>query len=134
MDLDAHGGRNGGPAAYLKNKTATPASYGTIAQNASPGPYLGKRIRLSAYLKTDAAKEGALWIVVHDEDLNKGSGANGESTGKVLKGTQGWTQIAHIVDIPTTTKAVSFGIDSEGAGTVWVDGFQIEVLGPAQDH
>lgn len=131
MRLDEKGGRNGGPAAYLKSKVANPNSYGTIAQNASAQPYLGKRIRLSAYLKCQDAKQGELWIVVNDKDPDKNSGANAETTGKKIQGTTGWTKIEYVLDIPKSTQMISFGISSEGPGTVWTDGFKIEVIGNA---
>ncbi|MBC8134555.1 MAG: M56 family metallopeptidase, partial [Fibrella sp.] len=132
MTLAKGGGRNGNDAACLKSQVPTPRSYGTIAQNAAPGAFRGKRIRLSAYLKSENAKAGDLWIVVADKDPNKGGGANGEASGKMIRGTQGWTRFEHVVDVPESTRMLSFGISSEGPGTVWVDGFTIEIIGPAQ--
>lgn len=132
LGLSKGSGRSGGSAAYLKNKVVKPRSYGTIAQNASAADYRGKRIRLSTYLKSKSAKEGALWIVVVDKDPNKSIGLNGTTTGKVIRGNQDWTRFEHIINIPATTQALSFGISSEGKGTVWADGFKIEVLGPAE--
>ena len=127
-----HGGRDGRPAAFLKTKVAKPTGYGTIMQNASPKQYLGKRIRFSAYLKGADAGQGELWMVLHDAKPGNSDAWNAQSTGKIISGTTKWTKIEHIIDIPTTTKALSFGISSEGTGTVWVDGFTFEILGPAQ--
>lgn len=132
MDISPKGGRTGGPAAYLKNKVARPKTYGTIAQNASPKQYLGKRIRFSAYLKTENADQGELWIVVSDTNPEKSDGRNADSTGKTIKGTKDWTKFEYEIDIPKTTEGLSFGISSTGKGTVWVDGFQIEVLGDSR--
>ena len=126
-----HGGRDNRPAAFLKAKSAKTTSYGTILQNASPKTYLGKRIRFSAYLKSEDAGQGELWIVVHDAKPENSDAWNAESTGKTLSGTTPWTKIEHVIDIPATTKMLFFGIASTGKGTVWVDGFDIEILGPA---
>jgi len=51
-----------------------------------------------------------------------------KSNGKIVHGTQGWAPFEQVIDIPTTTTMISFGISSQGKGTVWVDGFQIEVV------
>lgn len=132
MSMATKAGRSGGPAAYLKNKVANPKTYGTIGQNAAPKQYLGKRVRFSAYLKTENADMGELWIVVSDKDPEKGDAWNAETTGKTVKGTKDWTKISYEIDIPKTTDGLSFGISSTGKGTVWVDGFQFEILGPSQ--
>ena len=131
MGFAKHGGRDNRPAAFLKTKAAKPAGYGTIMQNASPKSYLGKRIRFSAYLKGEDAGQGELWMVVADAKPERTDAWNAESTGKILVGTTKWTKIEHIIDVPVTTKMLSFGIASTGKGTVWVDGFAIEIIGSA---
>ena len=132
LTLLAHGGRNGSAAILLKCAVKKPEEYGTIGQNAAPALYRGKRIRFSAYLETESANSAELWMVVQDKIPDHTAAWNADSTGKVIRGTNGWKKIDYIIDIPETATTLSYGISLTGTGKVRVDGFQIEVLGPAQ--
>jgi hypothetical protein len=57
-----HGGRASG---YVKAITNDLHGFGTLMQTAAPGQYLGKRVRLSAFVKAEMVSDWAgLWLRV----------------------------------------------------------------------
>jgi beta-lactamase regulating signal transducer with metallopeptidase domain len=131
IGLDAAGRRSGQPSAWLKSIVEKPQSYGTLMQNFSAEKYRGKRLRYSAWLRTQAqgpqsGEEGAgLWIVLHDDK----HGAAWNMTAHPIQGTTGWKRYTWVLDVPPAAKFLSFGIDLTGKGKVWVDDFRFELVG-----
>src|SRR5437868_11085811 len=61
-DLATH---SGDPSAYLKAKQPTVEGFGTLMQSFRADHYWGKRVRFSAFLKTEGAQRWAgLWMRV----------------------------------------------------------------------
>jgi hypothetical protein len=56
MNLAAHDGR---PSAYLKAQNPVVQGFGTLMQNFRADHYLGKRVRFSAFVKTERAQNWA---------------------------------------------------------------------------
>src|SRR5215203_718625 len=59
MGLEKGAGQDGKNAATIKSLEQTIEGFGTLMQNCSPANYLGKRVRMSGYLKTKDAVKGA---------------------------------------------------------------------------
>src|SRR5262245_64279874 len=51
-----HGGKG---SAYLASKTATPKGFGTLMSQFVPNEYLGKRVRLTAWVRSEKVDEWA---------------------------------------------------------------------------
>src|SRR5690242_9926452 len=63
--VDAQTVYGGQPSAYLKSKSAAIEGFGTLMQSFSAEEYLGKRIRYSAFVKTDSVQDWTgLWLRV----------------------------------------------------------------------
>ena len=127
IGIPKNGRLPGKRSATLMSTVEKPQSYGTLMQNFQPGEeYRGKRIRLSAYLRTqEVAKEAGLWIVIYDKKHPEGR--NMEKA--PIKGTTDWTRYEWVLDVPDTAQMISFGIDLTGRGKVGVDHFKIEAVG-----
>ncbi|MBS2008698.1 MAG: hypothetical protein JST01_16740 [Cyanobacteria bacterium SZAS TMP-1] len=53
-------------SAYIKHAVEQPEEFGTLMQEMSPKNYLGKRLRMSAWLKTEQVQFWAsLWMSVY---------------------------------------------------------------------
>jgi hypothetical protein len=48
---------------------------------------------------------------------------------RLVTGTTGWEKFQVILDVPPDSDQIAFGVLLKGAGIVWVDDFQFEVVG-----
>jgi beta-lactamase regulating signal transducer with metallopeptidase domain len=120
------GGRqSGSPAGYIYNLVEKPKSYGTFAQNADAAAFHGKRVRYSAYIKTENTDAGGFWVVIHSEKEPGGFNKMGDP----IKGTTDWTRYEYVFDVPKDTEIVSFGADLNGKGKLWISDIKWEVVG-----
>ena len=95
-------------------------------------PYLGNRVRMTGYIKTEGIPTGTsgatLWLRFDGPKIVRL--ANGiDPTDRSLKGTQDFTKFEHVVDVPeTATGKAVFGAILNGEGTLWVGGVTFEVV------
>jgi RNA polymerase sigma factor (sigma-70 family) len=96
-----------------------------------PEPYLGKRVRVSAWLKADhVSVVSGLWIRMIGANFQKISeeGNWGQwATAKPIKGTGGWTHFVCEADVPPDTQCIRSGLIHNGTGTMWMDDFKFEL-------
>lgn len=63
MGMDPKGGKSGKACAFIRGRAADPQGFGTLMQMFDAGEYLGKRLRLSASVKSAGiTKSAALWM------------------------------------------------------------------------
>jgi hypothetical protein len=123
-----HGGRASG---YVKAITKELHGFGTLMQTAGPAQYLGKRVRLSAFVKAQMVTDWAgLWLRVDGpvEGNQPKILAFDNMQGRPLKGTIDWTRVEIVLDVPTEAKDIAFGILLSRDGQVWLDDLKFEVV------
>jgi hypothetical protein len=123
-----HGGRASG---YVKAITKELHGFGTLMQTAGPAQYLGKRVRLSAFVKAQMVTDWAgLWLRVDGpvEGNQPKILAFDNMQGHPLKGTIDWTRVEIVLDVPTEAKDIAFGILLSRDGQVWLDDLKFEVV------
>ncbi|OWR31715.1 AraC family transcriptional regulator [Saccharibacillus sp. O23] len=127
MGIDRKEAHRGTGSGYLKSVLSeSPEQFGTMMQAFRADDYRGKRLRLSAFVKTREVDPGfaALWMRVDSADgdvLQFDNMAN-----RPLTGTSEWNHYAIVLDIPTSSDSISFGALLSGSGQIWVDGFSFE--------
>jgi hypothetical protein len=116
---------NGHSSAVLKRVRAGDG-FGTLMQDIRAEHYAGKRLRFSAFIKTEEAKSAGLWMRV-----DKGSSVLefDNMQDRPLIGTSGWQRYSVVLDVPTEATGVYFGILLSGSGTVWINSGNLEVVG-----
>jgi hypothetical protein len=117
---------------YSGSITATRESRrpGILFQAADATPLRGKRVELSADMRTRGATNGAgLWLRGDDGqgnlvafDYQKLS--NDPAPGGDIE----WSTHHVVLDIPDDARLVSFGLSLSGSGQVWFDNVRIEVV------
>ncbi len=106
--------------------------FGTLMQTFLAGGYLGKRIMLSASLKTEAVEGAAtLWLRVDGAQGKVLNFDNMEARAAdgVLRGTNGWTTRRIVLDIEEGAEVINFGFYLRGAGSVWARDFDLAEVG-----
>lgn len=123
-----HGGRFSG---YVKAAGNDLHGFGTLMQTVAPGQYLGKRVRLSAFVKADRVTDWAgVWLRVDGpvEGNQPKVLAFDNMQGRPIKGTADWARIEIVLDVPSEAKDMAFGILLSRDGEVWLDDLKFEVV------
>ena len=97
---------------------------------ASVSRYRGKRVRLSAWLKTAAVtRHAGLWFRVDGPDQDPQHAlAFDAMANHPTWGTTDWHRCDLVFDVPPEAADVAFGVHLSGPGTIWADDFKIEVV------
>jgi hypothetical protein len=129
--VDAQARHNGHPSAYLKAKKPAIEGFGTLMQDFRANEYVGKRVRFSAFVKSqDLESWAGLWMRV-----DQGEGATPQvlafdnMSTRPIKGTADWTNYAVVLDVPDSATAIFFGVMVNGSGSVWISDLKVETVG-----
>jgi len=124
---DERAAYNGHPSAYLKSKESVADGFGTLMQDFSAEKYAGKRVRLSAFAKSEDVEDWAgLWMRV---DKGSQSVAFDNMQDRPIKGTTGWKAYEVVLDVPQDATGIFFGVLLTKTGTVWLNSVKFEVVG-----
>jgi hypothetical protein len=130
MGLDTSVRHTGRASAFIEAKGKEPSGFGTLMQMADPGNLKGKRVRLSAYVKSERVEDWAgLWFRVDGDARSNAFLAFDNMQDRPIKGTGDWTRVFIVLDVSQEAKALAFGILLNGTGRVWIDDLKFEVVG-----
>ena len=130
---------NGLPSVYIRSKEGVKTTgFGSMMQDFSATQYIGKRVRLSGYLKSDSVTSwGGLWMRVDDAHQTK----NGYPAGvafdnmhdglkdRSIKGTTNWQNYSVVLDVPEGATGIYIGFLVDGPGTLWLNSVKVEIVG-----
>jgi hypothetical protein len=120
--------RAGAPSAYVKSAEST-GGFGGMMQTIDAQAYHGKRLRLSAWIKTREVAAGAhLWFRV-DGPIQGKSLQFDNMDGRAPKGNTDWAQYSVVLDVPPEATALAYGIFLMESGQMWVSDLKFEEVG-----
>ena len=129
MGLDTtekHGGK-AGAFIRLRRYLFRSDGFGALEQIIKADNYRGRRVRLSAYVKTEEVEEYAgVWMRVNGEGRILGYD---NMSNRPITGTTDWQKYEVVLDVPETSTTIAFGILLRGAGRAWADDFRLESVG-----
>lgn len=118
---------DGKPSQSLACAAQDPNGFGTIMQGFVPTQYLGKRVRMSAWVKTAKVSGWAgLWMRVDgapDTTL-----AFDNMAQRPIKGNTDWTRYEVVLDVASGAKNLAFGLLLGGTGQAWLNDLKFEVV------
>lgn len=119
--LDSTVRHEGRPCAYLRSVKPDAAKRAVVMQSILTERYRGKRVRLTAWVRSVKPNAG-LWmrIVPYDRDQTF-------AYGRHLAQPE-WTRGAVVLDVPVEAHRIMFGLFLEGAGQAWISQAQFEVV------
>jgi len=88
---------------------------------------VGKRIRMSAFVKVDRVVHAGIWLRI--------DAADGDTVGfdnmddRPIAGTSDWTRFDVVVDVPPDAVRLAYGILLIGEGHAWIDDVTFETVG-----
>ncbi|MER2106073.1 MAG: AraC family transcriptional regulator [Solibacillus sp.] len=115
----------GSKSGYLGSALATEEGhFGTMMQVFSAKNWLGKRMKMSCFLKTKDAMKCGAWcrIDTKNGDLVQFDNMDNRS----IHGTTDWNYYSIVLDVPEESAAIHFGVLLVGSGEVWIDGITFE--------
>lgn len=128
MVLDQIDGRQGKNAATIKSIDKNIDGFGTLMQQSKPDKFLGKRIKMTGYLKSENVSDWAgLWLRV-DQAGSQQSLSFDNMQDRAIKGTKDWTKYEIILDVPTNASMLAFGALLSGTGQIWFDNITFEIV------
>jgi hypothetical protein len=124
----------GHPSVSISSKKPDPTGFAGFNQSISAKDYKGKRVRLSAYLRTrdvtgDGSRGAHVWFRV-DGPNQKMLGFDNMDT-RPVKGSTEWTKYEIVLDVPSESIGLAYGSFLNGSGTSWVASFRLEVVSDA---
>jgi hypothetical protein len=122
--------KRNGNVGYLKSiqSKIKKEGFGTIMQQFTPKEYLGKKVRLTGYVKSyDIEKWAGMWMRVDGENREVLSFDNMQS--RPIKGSTDWSKYEIILDVPENSKLIAYGVLLSGTGQIWLDGLNFEIIG-----
>ncbi|SER55691.1 AraC-type DNA-binding protein [Gracilibacillus ureilyticus] len=125
LDLDYKTVHQGKAAGFFRSKANNPGDFGTMMQQFKADKYIGKRLKLTGFLKTeDVAEYAGMWMRIDNksEDILQFDNMND----RPIAGTTNWTPYSIVLDVPEQSAIISFGVLLYGTGKVWVDNFKLE--------
>lgn len=128
MGIDREESHGGASSGYVMAKVEQSKGFGTLMQAFKADNYVGKRIRLSAYVKVeDVGVWAGLWMRV--DGPTGASMAFDNMQDRPIQGTADWQPYEIVLDVPEGSVNIAFGFLLAGPGTVWADDFDLEVVG-----
>jgi hypothetical protein len=125
MGVDNSVFQNGQACAYIKSKSPKENQFGTLMQTISAEYYLGKRLMLSGYIKSeDVNGWSGMWMRI-DGESNQQLGFD-NMRDRAIKGTTDWKKYEIVLDIPENSTTINYGVLLGGDGEVWFDNFELK--------
>ncbi|MEW5552849.1 AraC family transcriptional regulator [Peribacillus frigoritolerans] len=126
MGIDRETFHKGQASGFLKSVTAeSKEEFATMMQQFKAENYLGKRMKLSGFLKSIGV-DGfcGLWMRV-DNALQDVLQFDNMGDRPIVNDTE-WNHYYIILDVPENSAIISFGVLLSGRGQVWIDELEFE--------
>ena len=126
-DVSRRDGGQGYAGVSIKANVASPRGSAMLAQSVRADAFRGKRVRLSAFLKTLRVDEGAagLWMRV---DGAQGVLSSDFMENRPLMGNNDWAERDVVLDVPLNAVGITFGFLLSGSGEAWMDDVALDVV------
>ena len=125
-----HSGKQSCRIEYVGTGPADGDSFGGCGKGVQAEAWLGKRVRLSGYVRTEkVVGDGACLCLRVDGPDKSLAFDNMAANDRAIHGTTGWKKYALVLDVAQEAKFIAFGFFLDGSGKMWVDDLQLEVVG-----
>lgn len=129
MGIEKGAGQDGKNAATIKSIDKRIDGFGTLMQQSKPDKYIGKRIKMTGFVKSEKVTNWAgLWLRI-DHAGSKQPLSFDNMSDRPIKGTTGWTKYEIVLDVPSNASLIAYGALLNGTGQIWFDNLSFEVVG-----
>jgi len=116
----------GKPAARIECKSTDTSGFASIYQIFSAQKFVGQRVQLSGFVKTEGVKDwdGLLMQIDDGEHML----AFDAMEDRPIKGTMDWTRYSTVLDVPATSKRIKIGFLQAGVGKSWLSNLSFSTV------
>lgn len=126
MGIDRETFHKGKASGFLKSVTVhSQGEFATMMQEFKAEKYLGKRLKLSGFIKSrDVDGFCGFWMRVDD---SLGDVLQFDNMGdRPIVGSNEWNYYHIVLDVPENSAVIAFGVLLSGNGQVWIDELKFE--------
>ena len=128
MFIDSAIGQDDKKVLTIKSVEKEINGFGTLMQSFLPDKYLGKRIRMTGYMKSKNVEGWAgFWLRV-DQAESKKSLSFDNMGDRSVKGTTDWKKYEIVLDVPENASNIAFGALLNSTGQIWFEKFNFEIV------
>ena len=128
MGIDVGAGKDGKNAASIKSLKKHIDGFGTLMQNFKPDKYLGKKIKMTAWMKSNEVESWAgFWLRVDQAGASKSLSFDNMHD-RPIKGTTDWKKCEIVLSVPSSATNIAFGALLDDTGQIWFDEINFEVV------
>ena len=109
------------------SQEGSPKNPRSFGQSLTATPYLGKRIRLTAYASSQNLSRAGLWMSVDGSQKRR---PFDNMMNRPIRGTTDWQAYSIVLDVPEDATSIVIGGLMIGRGKLWLDDFALEAVGP----
>ncbi len=127
MGIEKGAGQNGKNAATIKSIKRT-KGFGTLMQTCIAEQYLGKRLKMTGYVKSlDVKGWAGLWLRVDQKDSKTALGFD-NMMDRPIKKTSDWKKYEIVLDVPANASDIAYGALLVGQGQIWFSDIVFEIV------
>lgn len=131
MRIDKGSGEDGKNAVTIKSIDKKIKGFGTLMQQCKPDKYLGKRIKMSGYVKSENVSGwSGLWLRV-DQSNSAVPLSFDNMHDRPVTGTTDWKKYEIVLDVPGNASLIAFGALLSRNGQIWFDKLSFEIVDDA---
>ncbi len=137
-EVDPEVTHSGLPSMRLTSTTAKPTDSAAAFRGIGPSyhdidiaQFLGKRVRISAFVKTENVQNFAGLFLIATSDSEKQWETFDPGIDRSLTGTNDWKKVEMVFGVHPKTTGIQFGVDLTGTGTAWMEDARVEVVDPS---
>ncbi len=128
MGIDKGAGQDGKNAATIKSIKKT-KGFGTLMQSCIADKYLGKRIKMTGYVKSlDVKGWAGLWLRIDETNLYQKVLGFDNMVNRPIKKTTDWKKYEIVMDIPPNAYNLAYGALLVGQGQIWFSNINFEIV------
>lgn len=128
MGIIKGAGLDGKNAATVKSISNNIIGFGTLMQSASADKFVGKRIRLTGFIKTkDVVTKSCFWLKV-ERTNSQTMLAFDNMQDRPIVGTTDWKKYEIVLDVPSNATKISYGGLLKGTGQIWFNNLAFEIV------
>ncbi len=129
VGFDKNNAKKGKKSAYIESIDHEIKGFGTLMQSCDAKNYLGKKIKLTAFIKSeDVANRAGMWLRV-DSKFAKKYLSFDNMQDRPIKGNTDWIKYEIVLNVPLESSILNYGVLINGTGKVWFDQLSIEIVG-----
>lgn len=128
MGLDNQIYKEGTNSGFIESTEEKIDGFGTLMQTCTAKEFIGKKIRMTGYLKSENVKDWTgLWLRIDGNDKSKPLGFDNMYDRRII-GTTDWTKCEFEMQVPLESETMNFGALLVGSGKIWFDNISFKVI------